>query len=202
MGVIKKYGWVIFFLMLGFQNAKADHITGGEIFYRHIGTTNGLNTYSVTMKLFMRCNSGRNFQDPAIVSIFNRETTARIIDLNVQISSRETIRLDTIDPCIGNPPSVCYEIAYYDFTISLPANPQGYMIVGQVNFRISGITNLVSASTNIGATYTAEIPGTVDNANGPVNSSARFTANDLVVVCADNPFRYSFAAEDEDNDEL
>ncbi len=202
MNIFTRYCLIGILMMIGTLNAKADHITGGEIYYQYAGTTNGLNNYSVTMKLFMRCNSGRNFQDPAIVSIFNRETAQRVSDLRVPITLRETIQLDTLDPCIGNPPSVCYEIAYYNFTISVPPNVQGYLLVGQVNFRISGITNLSTGNSNVGATYTAEIPGTADDTRGPINSSARFTANDLVVVCAGNLFRYSFAAEDNDKDEL
>ncbi|MCU0374049.1 MAG: gliding motility-associated C-terminal domain-containing protein [Chitinophagaceae bacterium] len=190
-------------LMLGsMQQIRADHITGGEIFYTYAGNTGGLNVYQVTMKLFMRCNSGRNFPNPAIVGVFNRFTNALHTNISATISRRETIEITEHDPCISNPPTVCYEFAFYEFTVSVPPNAEGYLIVGQVNFRINGINNLIPGSTNIGATYTAEIPGTKDYSTATNNNSARFTANDLVVVCANNPFTYSFGAVENGDDQL
>lgn len=185
-----------------FFSAAADHITGGEVFYTFTGNNAGQNTYFVTMKLFMRCNSGRNFPDPAIISVFDRQNGSRITNTSVNIARRETIRLDTVDPCISNPPQVCYEIAYYELSVTVPPNEGGYLIVGQVNFRIRDITNLVPGSSSVGATYTAEIPGTKNYSTATINNSARFVANDLVIVCAGNPFSYSFAARELDDDRL
>ncbi len=121
--------------------------------------------------------------------------------MNVPLGSTNNIQLTNHNPCITNPPEVCYDVAYYTFTISLPASASGYVIASQVNFRINGINNLTS-SGNIGATYTAEIPGTSPVATGPTNNSANFTGSDLVVVCANNNFSYSFAAADADGDDL
>ncbi|MBO9658002.1 MAG: gliding motility-associated C-terminal domain-containing protein [Chitinophagaceae bacterium] len=173
--------------------ARADHITGGEMYYTYVGT----NTYNVTLKLFMRCNSGRNFPDPAVMSVFDKTTNQRFEDISVRITNRETISLINNDPCITNPPQVCYEVAYYNFTVSLPGSPSGYIIASEVNYRIRGINNLASGG-QVGATYTCDIPGTAD-AN---NNSANFVGSDLVMVCADNYFSYSFAARDGDNDNL
>lgn len=177
--------------------AWADHITGGEMYYTYAGNSNGVYTYRVTLKLFMRCNSGRQFPDPAVMSVFNKTNNARVQDISVQISSRETISLTNQDPCITNPPDVCYEVAYYYFTVNLPASAQGYIIACEVNYRIRGINNL-SAGSQVGATYTCDIPAETD----AVNHGAHFTGSDLVVVCADNYFSYSFGAEDADNDKL
>lgn len=202
MAKCAKWLCIVLLLLCATHKAKADHITGGEIFYTYAANTGGLNVYQATMKLFMRCNSGRNFPDPAIIGIFNRSTNALFTNINVNIARRETIAITENDPCISNPPTVCYEIAYYDFTISVPPNAEGYIIAGQVNFRINGINNLVPGSTSIGATYTAEIPGTRDYSTATNNNSARFTANDLVVVCANNPFTYSFGAVENGDDQL
>lgn len=177
--------------------AWADHITGGEMYYSYGGGSSGQHVYNVTLKLFMRCNSGRQFPDPAVMSVFNKTTNSRVQDISVRISSRETINLSNQDVCITNPPDVCYEVAYYHFTVSLPASAAGYTIASEVNYRIRGINNL-SAGSQVGATYTCDIPGSA-NAD---NHSAHFTGSDLVVVCADNYFSYSFAAEDVNNDQL
>ena len=190
-------------ILLGFSfTASADHITGGEMFYTYAGKSGSENKYLFTLKLFMRCNSGRRFNDPTTVSIFDRRTHERIRDLSVPLLREENIRLSDNNPCITNPPLVCYDVAYYEFQILLPPNPNGYVVASQVNFRIAGINNLTSGYNQIGATYTAEIPGTTPNLATDENNSAHFTGTDLVVVCASNSFSYSFAATDLDGDQL
>jgi gliding motility-associated-like protein len=195
------YLFVIAFLAL-IPRAHADHITGGEMFYTSSGNINGTQQYAFTLKLFMRCNSGRTFNNPTTVSIFDRLTNQRISDVSVALSNQETISLNTNNPCISNPPTVCYVVGYYDFVLNLPESVNGYTVAAQVNFRIAGITNLTGGYSQIGATYTAEIPGTKDAPDGPQNNSAQFVGSDLVVVCGNNSFSYSFGAEDKDGDEL
>lgn len=190
---------VISFLILGlYGTVFADHITGGEMYYRFLGEGNGLYQYRVLVKLFKNCHSNRQLVNPAIVSVFDRGTNERIKDITVALNNTETLTLTDPNKCITNPPSVCYEIGYYDFDVSLPASEKGYVITCQVVFRIAGINNLISNYGSIGATYTAEIPST----GASQNNSARFTGNDMVVVCANNSFSYSFAAEDTDGDQL
>jgi len=198
---MKKW-YVILIYLLFAQVAKADHITGGEMYYTYIGFSNGLHQYNVTLKFYMRCNSGRSFNNPTIVSIFDKATNARVGDVSVPLTSQQSISITNPDPCITNPPPVCYDVGFYQFTISVPSSAQGYVLASQANFRISGISNLTPGYAQIGATYTAEIPGTSPVEKGPENNSARFVGSDLVVVCANNNFSYSFAAEDEDGDQL
>ena len=189
---------VFFLLLVVSQTARASHITGGEMYYTYVGFSNGLYQYSVTLKLFQRCNSGRQFPNPAIVSVFDKTNNARVVDMVVSMANSETISITDPDPCITNPPAVCYEVAYYSFTIFLPGSPAGYVMASQVNYRIAGITNLSPGYNNIGATYSADIPGTTSSATAPENNSATFTGSDLVIVCAENDFTYSFAAHDPD----
>jgi len=170
------------------------------MYYTYNGLVNGEVSYSVTLKLFMRCNSGRRFPDPGVISVFNKLSFERIRDVSVSLSSQETIQITNTDPCITDPPVVCYEVAYYRFSITLPLNEAGYILASEVNYRIRGISNI--NSDQVGATYTCEIPGTIPLANGYANISATFTASDLVIVCADNDFTYSFAAKDDDGDQL
>lgn len=191
---------LLLLLSVSFFNANADHITGGEMFYTFLGNNNGRCDYAVTMKLFMRCNSGRQFPDPAIISVFDKLSYTRIQDISVGISRRETIAITQHDPCISNPPVVCYEVAYYEFQVTVPVSQTGYTIASMVNYRIRGISNL--DGSQVGATYSCEIPGTDDAADGHTNNSAVFTGSDLVVVCAGNYFAYSFAASDSDGDQI
>jgi len=188
-------------LFTGFSiRASADHITGGEMYYTYAGFSNGNHQYNVTLKLFMRCNSGRMFANPNIISVFDKATNARIADYSVSLADQKTISLQDAGPCISNPPTVCYVVGYYYFTLPLPASAAGYILASQVNYRIRGINNLDGSL--VGATYTCEIPGFFPITTAPTNISAVFTGSDLVVVCANNNFSYSFAAQDDDGDQL
>jgi len=178
----------------------ATHITGGEMFYTYNGLVNGQHQYTVTLKLYQRCNSGRQFPNPTIISVFDKTNGSRFADVNVPLNDINTISITDPDPCITNPPDVCYEVAYYTFSISLPGSPGGYVMSSQVNYRINGISNL--SGGQIGAMYTADIPGNGSIGDGPVNNSALFVGSDLVIVCANNDFSYSFAAQDPDGDQL
>lgn len=181
--------------------AIASHITGGEMYYKFISSQNGVATYKVYMKLFMRCNSGRQFNNPAIISVFNKNGT-RVKDITVPLNKEEKIQLSNTNKCITNPPVVCYDVGFYEFDLIVPLSDEGYTLSCQVVFRIAGISNLMSGYGNVGATYTAEIPGNKIEPTGYVNNSAHFIGSDLVVVCAQNAFSYSFAAQDDDNDQL
>jgi gliding motility-associated-like protein len=199
---MKKLLFFFILFLLGHFAARADHITGGEMLYTYLGSGGGSNQYRCTMKLYMRCNSGRIFNNPTIISVFNSTDKSRVLDLDVPLDRREIISLNDPDPCISNPPTVCYEVGYYEFTLALPSNIDGYIVTGQVNFRVSGISNLLNGYSQIGASYTMEIPGTFYNQSNVKNHSAHFTGSDLVIVCANNPFRYSFGATDKDSDDL
>src|SRR5690349_16727667 len=84
--------------------ARGSHITGGEMYYRYMGMSGGLYQYSVTLKLFQRCESGRQFPNPTIISIFDKTNNGRVIDLSVPISNTEKIQITDPNPCITNPP--------------------------------------------------------------------------------------------------
>src|SRR5687767_9649809 len=141
------------FTFLGFWLfAKADHITGGEMFYTLLGISEGQYTYRVTAKLFKDCHRNRQFPSPAIISVFDKSNNTRVRDISVPLSNSGRLGLTNPNKCITNPPDVCYDIAYYTFDISLPGSANGYLIVAQIVFRVNGISNLNSGYGNVGAT--------------------------------------------------
>jgi gliding motility-associated-like protein len=190
-------------LLIGlFLTAKADHITGGEMYYTLTSAAGGQYGYHITAKLFMDCFSGRQLPNPAIFGIFDKATGQRVRDISVQRDRQQELNLAAASPCITNPPVVCYQIGYYEFDVSLPASQAGYVVTIQVVYRVNGIANLSPGYGNIGATYTGEIPGTSSLSGAPGNNSARFAGNDMVVICANNSFTYDFGAVDNDGDIL
>ncbi|MGK2863643.1 MAG: PKD domain-containing protein [Chitinophagaceae bacterium] len=181
----------------------AEHITGGEMFYRFSGiTSTGEYQYVVTLKLYRDCfSSGAQLDESAAIGIFNRTTNSLIFNQLIPRVKTERLQLGSPGACITNAPVVCYQVGYYEFTVSLPSSANGYTVAYQRCCRINGISNL-AASGSMGATYTADIPGTAQLATAPENNSAKFTGTDTVIVCGGYPFTYSFAAVDADNDNL
>jgi len=180
----------------------ANHITGGTIYYTvDPNSPNGNNyTYHVTLLLYRDFNSlGAQLDDIASIAVFDRLTGVMVYsNANVSRSKIDTLWLTSPSPCISNPPVVKYQVGHYDFNVTLPGSPNGYIISYQRCCRITGINNILGNSANVGATYTAEIPGTSQLPTAPKNNSARFFGSDTVVVCANNSFCYNFGADDPD----
>ena len=184
--------------------AFANHITGGEMYYTLTSQSGNNFTYHVVLKLYRDCNApagSAQLDDAAPISIFNNSTFISVWASTVTRAKIVVLSLDSPNPCINNPPIVCYQVGYYEFDVTLPASALGYTITYQRCCRIAGINNLVG-SNNVGATYTAQIPGTQAQSDGPVNNSAQFIGEDRVIVCANNSFSYDFGAKDADGDSL
>src|SRR5438876_3353579 len=193
---------LIIILSLLLQSVRANHITGGEIFYTLTGQSGGSYSYSVTLKLYRDHFSTGAALDPAApIAIFDRLTGAMVWNNTIQRSRIEYLQLVSPGPCIMNPPPVYYDVGHYDFNVTLPASANGYIITYQRCCRIAGINNLFTSSS-VGATYIAEIPGTNPLASAPANNSAHFVGPDTVIVCQHNVFTYSFNAMDADSDSL
>ena len=130
-------------ILLGvWLTVKADHITGGEMYYTLTGASGGQYHYRITAKLFKDCHRNRQFPNPAIISIFDKANNTRVRDISVPLSNSGRLELTSPSKCITNPPDVCYDIAYYNFDLSLPSSANGYLIVAQIVFRINSINNL------------------------------------------------------------
>lgn len=183
----------------------ANHITGGEMYDTLTGQSGNNYSYHVVLKLYRDCNPppGSAELDPsASISIFSNSTFAQVWNNNNILRSKiDILDLTSPNPCINNPPPVCYQVGYYEFDVTLPGTAQGYTIAYQRCCRIAGINNLID-SKNVGATYTAQIPGTSNVSTGPNNNSAHFVGEDRVIVCANNSFIYDFGAKDADGDSL
>lgn len=194
----------VLFLSLNALVAFSKHITGGEMYYTLTGQSGNNYTYHVVLRLYRDCNAPPDaapLDDAAPISIFDNATRTSVWSSVVNRNRIETLSLGSPSPCINNPPTVCYQIGYYEFDVTLPGTPQGYTITYQRCCRIAGINNLVSSDA-VGATYVAQIPGTAVLPTAPANNSAHFIGADTVVVCAYNSFCYNFGATDLDNDSL
>ncbi len=165
---MKKRILLFSFLFASIISAFGNHITGGEMFYTYLGKLpNGNHNYSVTLKIYKACGSLAPLDAFAPIGIFaNDGSPVANPTRQIPLVNPQTLTLTNNNPCITNPPEICYDVGYYEFTVDLPPNVSGYTLAFQRCCRIAGINNVFS-SDFFGATYTAEIPGTNALPNAP-----------------------------------
>ncbi len=182
----------------------AMHLKGGWIQYEYLGVGSAPNTsqYRITVRQYLLCSSTTGQIDANIVlGIFYGATNTLYKDVSIAQRADLNTSKTTFDPCLNNPPSVCYKIDTYVTVIDLPDNPGGYILAVQRCCRIQGIVN-VSGSQNVGVTYTNTIPGTIGGVDYHINSSPAFAQKDTAIVCFSSHFTFDFSATDADGDVL
>ena len=207
--LMKRFLFITLMVLKGL-GAFANHTKGGWMYYEYLGPGSNANTakYKIVLKLYLICDVGTG---PGKGSLDNQINFTIFTGPNEdQIFSNFPVNLtenpdnkncQNCDPCIVNKPDICYKYATYETTIDLPISVYGYTIAYQRCCRITGIVNIINSST-VGDTWTIHIPGTIFGPSAPLNSSPKFIANDTVVVCANNFFKFDFTATDPDGDSL
>ncbi len=196
---------IIIIILLCFgcsQLSFGAHLKGGWIQYEYIGpgATAGTLKYKITVRQYLLCSStGGQIDQTIFLGIFDGTTNALEQSVSVPLSSGGTdvLNKSTYDPCINNPPAVCYRIDRYETTIDLSANAAGHILAVQRCCRIAGIVN-VSNSGSVGVSYYNKIPGTIAGIDYSKNSSPAFAQKDTAVVCYGTPFTFDFSAKDID----
>jgi len=172
--------------------------------YKYLGPGAASNSgkYLIMLRMYRDCDTDGAKLDPnAAISIYASGSTIPFVSRSVTLERTDVITLTSPDPCISNPPRICYEVGYYSFEVELPFTSGGYTVAYQRCCRIDGIFNLIN-SLSAGATYSATIPGTSTLNSAPNNTSPVFNTSDTVVICANNFFKYDFGATDTDGDAL
>jgi gliding motility-associated-like protein len=184
--------------------AMSKHIAGGEMSYKYLGPGAASNSgkYLIMLRIYRDCDTDGAKLDPnAAIGIYAAGSVTPFVTQSVSLARTDVILLTTPDPCISNPPRICYEVGFYSFEVELPFTSGGYTVAYQRCCRIDGIFNLTN-SVSAGATYSATIPGTSVLASATNNNSPIFNTSDTVVICANNYFKYDFGATDVDGDIL
>ena len=183
--------------------AFARHGKGGSITYEYLGkgSAAGTSKYRMTVKHYIDCD-GTQFIEPAsYLGIFDAGNNNLVKTLTIQESSRTTIQKQHFDPCISQPPRVCYVVVTYVTEFELADNVAGYVLSEQECCRIGGIINIGNSSA-YGITNTNIIPGVIGGVIYRTNSSPVFMQKDTVVICHDSYFSMDFSATDADGDKL
>ncbi len=199
----------LLFLIISFFilfNAKATHISGGEMSYVYLGPGSipGTLKYRVTLRMYKDCNTGgATLDDFVTFTVFNSANNSQIRNIiGITGSAVITLQKTANNPCIPDniEQRVCFLTRTYSTIIdNLPINALGYTVTYQRCCRVAGMENI--NSTSVGISYFAKIPG--NNIPGvQTNTSPVFVTKDTVLICSGLPFTFDFSATDADNDVL
>lgn len=186
--------------LLGGSKLHASHLIGGDVQYRCLGN----NRFELTFVLYQDCLAGQQsaiqFDNPLRFGIYTGQTKeVLVLDDSIFVGLTTFIPAEFSNDCISNAPRTCMQSQKFKTTVTLPPNPFGYRIIYQRCCRNNALTNVMN-SGNTGVTFYAEIPPF--NNNECINNSATFLGLPPQIICANNLFRYSFAATDIDGDSL
>lgn len=140
---------ILLFIILGFS-ASATHIIGGNFEV----TQKSANEFRVKLTIFKDCRPGVAQLGTIFVSAFDAITGVSVSDIRIPVNPGDTLSLG--DECY-NPPSLCVEEYSYLDSITLPNNPNGYIISAQLCCRNSIIDNILGPS-GTGMTWEVLIP--------------------------------------------
>lgn len=205
-----KKAFVILLCLVCGLTAHASHIIGGQVYYTFKGQTGNYVTYTISLKLYRICDKGpriANMPETIWLVAFDKANNSFVNKYSIKRNDFQTKTATQIDPCIVNPPTICYEMGLFETDITLPVNAAGYTIAFQSCCRDQFMMNIVAEplpgngpDLGTGATYYVDIPGT--NLNAVHNSSPTFNKDEATLVCAGKKFTYDFSASDSDNDQL
>ncbi len=183
---------------------NASHLKGGWIFYEYLGKGSAPNTskYRITVNQYLLCSSsGLQIDANVFLGIFNGASYQLVQDDTIPRTTTVFEKKISFDPCINNPPQICYRIDKYVTVVELNDNNAGYVLAVQRCCRIGGIVN-INNSSFVGVTYTTRIPGIVQGLVVRNNNSPIFAQKDTAIVCVNSSFSFDFSATDADGDSL
>ncbi len=201
---IKKWLCLLLLTLATALPAMAKHIKGGYIRYEYAGAASATSSnYKVTVTLFFACGAmgPRQSVDLYIYDAIKGNLITSIG--NIQYNSTNSVTKTSNNPCMSNPPTICYDIYTYTTMVTLANNANGYdLAVTENGKRIAGIVNIYNSS-NMGILITAQIPGTIGGVDYHVNTSPEFIFKDTAIICYNGRFNYQFSAIDSiDHDSL
>jgi gliding motility-associated-like protein len=206
---MNKLRYTLFCLFFIFSNqlARASHVIGGEIGYKHISG----NTYEIYLSIYGDC-AGASFVNLASaipnIEIYNGTLAVGNINLNPYGNSGVNVTpvcpSQSLNTTCNNSTSGIPGIAEFKFKgqTTLNTNSANWQFVFNGSFgsgsaagRSIAIDNLVSGST------TMKLVATLNNTTGP-NTSANYTSIPTPFFCSNQPQQYNQGAIDPDGDVL
>lgn len=180
---------------------QARHIIGGYINYEYLSTTNNINRYRITLRVFRDCGSPLNggFDRPAELSIATSDGGYYIEHFDIGNPVVTNLTNLFSNPCLAKPPDVCVQEGVYSTIVNLPIDPvNSYYIIYQRCCRNNTIFNILTPG-DVGATYYTEITPLAQQLH---NSSPSFKTIPPIAVCGNFTLNFDHSAADVDGDSL
>lgn len=183
------------------HTASANHLMGGELTYRYIGTnSNGSYKYEVTVTMYRSCldhspNAAQKFDDSLELAVYEKDpgnnnqfyTFYNLTDTELQPPSAGK-------KCKQPPPETCIHKGVYKGTIDVFPSEYGYYLEFVRCCRNLAIVNTVQYQ---GQTYLGFIPPTFLK-----NSSPVFDTIPLAYANSNMKYQIPFGSHDRDGDSL
>ncbi|NOT37840.1 MAG: T9SS type B sorting domain-containing protein [Saprospiraceae bacterium] len=198
---MNKAVFVLFLLFWGtIPEIFSKHIVGGEIFYTCQGIDVNKNQVRLNfvMNIYRDCAStGADFDRPAKLGIYIKETSGsyRLYSVNDWNLANTSI-VQSNNPCVVQPPSICVQKGVYVFSINLPIISESYFISYQRCCRNESISNIITPG-DFGAAYTLEI---TPEAQRTCNNSPVFKNFPPIIICNNQPIDFDHSVVDNEGD--
>lgn len=187
----------LFVLFWSIQSSFAKHIVGGAFSLQHISGNN----YSLSLKVLRDCfGGGADFDRPAVVGVFDKQTHVLVETYFLQVKSEQTLNFAGSN-CNNGIPNTCTSLGTYNLNITMAPSKfnsnAGYYFVYERCCRNNIITNIQNPEDASIAIY-MEIPPP----RNLINSTPYFNANPNTYLCVGNLTKYNLNFKDDDGDQL
>lgn len=204
---------LLLFPLLFINGAKATHVMGGDLTYRHLHDS----TYELTFLIYRDCAFGNAQIDDDITYwvYYKSNKNVFINNRTVDLYNNTTESVDPEAPNCVTPSGLCIESGKYIDTVVLGSDPKGYIVTWyrlERNHAIDNLKRCQSSSSNtncngsfnctnrrnpFGMVWTAEIPSWKFK-----NSSPQFLSVPVPYFCTGVNNSFNHVVFDPDGDSL
>jgi gliding motility-associated-like protein len=198
---------LVLYVLGAVDSARASHIYGGELLYRHISG----NTYRITLTIYGDCSATGVFSTldtsatRPVVFVYNGTSLFR--DINLELEGRG-VEVSPVCPKLvdstsckgGKLPGVTRFI--FSDTITLPSSSSQWQFIfaGQLVTSMAGRSQNITNVRDASSSYTY-LSATLNNILGP-NSSPQYSTIPTPFYCTNVAQQYNQGAIDADGDSL
>ncbi len=184
--------------------ASANHIIGGNIGMRAIGTTPG--QFQIQLTQFWDASQSQAGNQDAVVTVlvFSKKGPKLIEKIDLKLCESLPLRFNN-EACARQNKLNFIEARYCALVQLDPTkytDPAGYYMVWERCCRSDAIVNVSRTSSGLGMVFYMEFPAMIRNTTPFVNSSPQFKIPNGDYICLDKPFTFDVSATDADGDAL
>jgi len=189
-------------LCLPSKGGAQDNITGGQLFYTLIASTDTTNTYHIKYVWHRYYDCVPMVQEPPL-GITIRDTLGTSFHYVATVDTFFDLSPPNY-PCVYTNEGICMRQIEHSVTVELPIISDSYFVLHQNCCRISNLTNVIDS---IGGGLN---PNILFHAYTEITPEAQLQGNNAPVIsetvpfytCVNEPFDFSFSGNDQEGDQL